>query len=142
MLYRAIQDGDDHNTFYTKLENKRKTLSFVKTTKSVRFGCYLDIAIKSRNGKMKDEKCFVFNIDRRKIYNNIPGNNCINNGDYEVLNLYNQPFYIKNKFLSNNNSYMDNFINSFSGFEKDYKLNNYEKHFIVEEMETFQIDFN
>lgn len=55
LLYRATRDGDDHNSFYNKVENKRKTLSIVKTTKGVRFGCYLDIAIKSSNGEYIDK---------------------------------------------------------------------------------------
>ena len=79
----------------------------------------------------------------KKIYNIIPGNNCLNNGDSQVLNLYNQPFYIKNSFLSNNNSYTETssrLSQNFSGFERDYELNNYEKMFYIEEMETFQIN--
>ena len=143
LLYRATRDGDNHDSFYSKVENKRKTLSIIKTKKGVRFGCFLDIEIKRSNGSCKDDKFFVFSLDKKKIYNIIPGKECINNGHSEVLNLYHQPFIITNQFLSNNNSYTETssrLLEILLGFEKDYELNNYEKNFTVEEMETFQIN--
>ena len=140
LLYRATRDGDNQNSFYNKVEGKRKTLSFIKTKKGIRFGCYLDIAFQKSNYERKDDKSFVFSIDRKKIYNNKPENDQINNGS-EVINLYNQPIYVEDNFLSNNNSYTcTKNPKSFSGFEKDYELNNYEEHFTVEELEVFQIN--
>ena len=142
LLYRATRDGDNHDCFYKKVENIRKTLTLIKTTKGVRFGCFLEIEIKKKGGESKDDKCFVFSVDMKKVYNIIPGSYCLNNGDSEVLNLYNQPFYIKNNFLSNNNSYTaisSRLSQNLLGFKNDYELNNYEKNFRVEEMETFQI---
>ena len=139
LLYRATRDGDNQNSFYNKVEGKRKTLSFIKTKKGIRFGCYLDIAFKKSNGDSKDNKSFVFSIDTKKIYNNT-GDYQINNGS-DVINLYDQPICVKDNFLSNNNSYTcATNPRSFSGFEKDYELNNYEEHFTVEELEVFQIN--
>ena len=140
LLYRATRDGDNQNSFYNKVEGKRKTLSFIKTKKGIRFGCYLDIAFQKSNGDIKDNKSFVFSIDRKKIYNNKPENNQINNG-CDVINLYDQPICVVDNFLSNNNSYTyKTTARSFSGFAKDYELNNYEKNFTVEELEVFQIN--
>ena len=141
LIYRATQDGDDADSFYRKVENKRKILFVIKTTNGSRFGCYLDIAIKRSNGETKDEKSFVYSFDKKKIYKKIPGVYCINNGS-DILNLYDQPICIKNKFLSNKNSYTEEIqkIRSFSGFEKNYEINKNEKNFMVEEMEVFQIN--
>ena len=139
LLYRATRDGDNKNSFYNKVEGKRKTLSFIKTKKGIRFGCYLDIAFKKSCGNIKDYKSFVFSIDRKKIYNN-NGDYQINNGS-DVINLYDQTICVVDNFLSNNNSYTcKTTARSFSGFEKDYELNNYEKNFTVEELEVFQIN--
>ena len=140
LLYRATIDGDNQNSFYYKVEGKRKTLSFIKTKKGIRFGCYLDIAFKKNKGEFKDNKSFVFSIERKKIYNNT-GDYQINNG-LDVIDLYNQPIRVVDNFLSNNYSYtnLKDKITSFSGFEKDYELNNYEQYFTVEELEVFQID--
>ena len=139
LLYRATRDGDNQNSFYKKVEGKRKTLSFIKTKKGIRFGCYFDIDFKRGNGYTKDKKSFVFSIDRKKIYNNT-GDYQINNGS-AVINLYDQPIYVEDNFLSNNNSYTcATNPRSFSGFKKDYELNNYERNFTVEELEVFQIN--
>ena len=139
LLYRATRDGDNQISFYNKVEGKRKTLSFIKTKKGIRFGCYLDIAFKKNRTSEKDNKSFVFSIDTKKIYNNT-GDYQINNG-YDVINLYDQPIKVVDNFLSNNNSYTcKTTARSFSGFEKDYELNNYEEHFTVEELEAFQIN--
>ena len=105
---------------------------------------FLEIPFKKSNGLYKDDKCFVFSLDLKKIYNSNPGNNVINNGSSIILNLYNQPIYIVNNCLSNKDSYTCSKSKadaSFSGLEKDYELNNCEKNFTVEEMETFQIKF-
>jgi hypothetical protein len=101
----------------------------------------LDIAfLKSKKGTSeKDNKSFVFSIDTKKIYNNT-GDYHINNGS-DVINLYDQQICIVDNFLSNNYSYTSKTTaRSFSGFEKDYELNNYEQYFTVEELEVFQID--
>ena len=140
LIYRATIDGDNQNSFYNKVEGKRKTLSFIKTKKGIRFGCYFDIDFKRGNGHTKDNKSFVFSIDRKKIYNSRPENNQINNG-CNVIDLCNKPICIKDNFLSNNDSFTcATNPRSFSGFEKDYELNNYEEHFTVEELEVFQIN--
>ena len=140
LLYRATRDGDNQNSFYNKVEGKRKTLSFIKTKKGIRFGCYFDIDFKRGNGHTKDKKSFVFSIDRKKIYNNKPENYQINNGS-DIISLYDRPICVVSNFLSNNNSYTSKTTpSSFSGFEKDYELNNYEQYFTVEELEVFQIN--
>ena len=100
----------------------------------------MDIAFKKNRTSEKDNKSFVFSIDRKKIYNSRPENNQINNG-CNVIDLYDQPICIVDNFLSNNNSFTSKTTaRSFSGFEKDYELNNYERNFTVEELEVFQIN--
>ena len=101
----------------------------------------MDIAfLKSKKGASeKDNKSFVFSIDTKKIYNNT-GDYQINNGS-DVINLISKPIKVVDNFLSNNNSYTcTKNPESFSGFEKDYELNNYEQYFTVEELEVFQIN--
>ena len=121
LIYRATIDGDNQNSFYKKVEGKRKTLSFIKTKKGIRFGCYFDIDFKRGDGHTKDKKSFVFSIDKKKIYNNRPENDQINNG-CNVIDLCNKPICIKDNFLSNNDSFTcATNPRSFSGFEKDYE---------------------
>ena len=135
LLCRATRDGDNQSSFCNKVEGKRKTLTIIKTKKGIRFGYYFDIALQQGETLENDNKSFYFSIDRKKIYNNNPENNQINNSR-------NQPIFVADNFLSNNNSHAnlkDN-ITSFSGFEKDYELNDFEQYFTVEELEVFQIN--
>jgi len=53
----------------------------IKTKKGLRFGVFLKIAFGNEN-IIKDNKCFVFSLDLKKIYNSNPGNTNINNGRY------------------------------------------------------------
>ena len=141
LLYRATRDGDSKDNFYNKVDNKRKTLCFIKTKKGVRFGCYLDIALQKQKGSsIQDDKSFVFSIDRKKIYNNIKGQCSINIGR-DIIDLYDQPIRVFENFLSSDKSYTcKTTLRSFSGFTKDYELNNCEQYFSVEELEVFQIN--
>ena len=135
LIHRATRDGDILNSINYRVEGKRKILTIIKTKKGIRFGCYFDIAFQQGKTMENDNKSFYFSIDRKKIYNNNPENNQINNSS-------NQPMNLSDNFLSNNNSYAnlkDN-ITSFSGFEKEYELNDFEQYFTVEELEVFQID--
>ena len=143
LLYKATIDGDNADKLHSKVDNINSTLTMIKTKKGLRFGVFLEIAF-GNNNLDKDDQCFVFSLDLKKIYNSNKGKNVINNGTSNYLNLYNQPIYINNNCLSNNESYTcskSKAVASFSGFEKDYELNNYESNFGVEEMETFQIKF-
>ena len=144
LIYRATRDGDNQNSFYNKVEGKRKTLCFIKTKKGIRFGCYFDITFKRSQEERRgiDNKSFIFSIDRKKIYKSNPFDNQINNDSSDVIHLHDNPIVVVDNFLSNNNSYTNakNSIRSFLEFEKDYELNNYEQYFTVEELEVFQID--
>ena len=79
----------------------------------------------------------------KKIYNAKYGAYHINDSPAYVIELLDQ-IHIAQNCLSNNNSYTcvkSNADKSYTGFEKDYELNNNEQNFQVKEMETFLIEF-
>ena len=83
-------------------------------------------------------------MNLKKIYNAKYGAKNSNDSSEYLINLYNQPICIMENCLSNNKSYTcskSNADNSYTGFEKDYELNNNEQYFQVKEMETFRIEF-
>ena len=85
-------------------------------------------------------KNLLFLVLIKKKYIIVDLKNQINNG-CNVIDLCNKPICIKDNFLSNNDSFTcATNPRSFSGFEKDYELNNYEQYFTVEELEVFQIN--
>ena len=83
-------------------------------------------------------------MNLKKIYNAKYGANNINDVSGCLIDLHNQPIRIVENCLSNYYSYTcskSNADNSYTGFEKDYELNNNEQYFQVKEMETFLIEF-
>ena len=144
LLYRATKDGDNKVNFHQKINNKKSTLSIIETTKGFKFGVYLEVPFNNLEKSVNDDKCFIFSLDLKKIYNGKKSKYHINDFSDNFFNLYNQPICIVDNCISNNSSYSCSKSNadaSFCGFEKDYELNNSEKYFTVKEMETFQVSF-
>ena len=145
LLYRATRDGDDPNIFHNKIENKNSLLSIIKTSKGLKFGYYIEQSYKGTQKSIQDNKCFIFSLDLKKIYNTKEGAYSFNDNKNYIINLYNQPICISKSCLTNSESYTctkSNADRSFYGFERDYELNNNEKNFNVSEIETFQVIFN
>ena len=145
LIYRATRDGDNSTSFHNKVDNKKSILSIVKTNKGMKFGFYIEQPYKKTGTSKKDNKCFIYSLNLKKIYNTKEGAYSFNDNSNYIINLYNQPICINNNCLTNNESYTCTKSNadvSFIGFEKDYELNNCEKNFTVQEIETFQISFN
>ena len=120
-------------------------MSIIETIKGLKFGVFIEKPFKGTNTSINDNKCFVFSLNLKKIYNAKNGAYNINDVPGYIINLYNHPICIVENYLSNNKSHTcaksDADI-SFTGFIKDYELNNNEKYFQVKELETFQIVFN
>ena len=144
LIYRATRDGDDLNNFHSRVDNKRSHLSIIETNKGLKFGVFIEQPLKGTGNGIIDNKSFVFSLNLKKIYNAKYGaKNFIDASGY-LIDLYCQPIRIVKNCLSNNESYTcskSNADNSYTGFEKDYELNNNEQYFQVKEMETFLIEF-
>ena len=145
LIYRGTRDGDSLNNFHNKVDNKNSHLSIIETIKGFKFGVFIETPFKGTKSPINDNKCFVFSLNLKKIYNAKNGANNINDCTSCIIHLYNQPICIVGNYLSNNKSYTctkSDADASFTGFIKDYELNNNEKYFQVKELETFQIVFN
>ena len=145
LLYRATRDGDTSNNFHNRVDNKNSHLSIIETKKGLKFGVYIDKPFKGTGNVINDNNCFIFSLNLKKIYNNKEGANSFNDCSNYLIDLNYQPIRIYDYCLSNEESYTETKMNAsinYYGFEKDYELNNYEKHFQVKEIETFQITFN
>jgi len=146
LLYRATRDGDEISTFHSKCDNKKHILVLYHTIKEVKFGGYTDIGFDGSCKLKTDLKSFLFQIDKKKIYN-AKGKNqitCFSGngptfGDKEVaIYLYDHISILSNKKNSHNtNAY----ISSFEGLN-NYEINNGEQYFNLKELEVFQIIFD
>lgn len=145
LIYRGTRDGDSLNNFHNKVDNKNSHLSIIETIKGFKFGVFIETPFKGTKSPINDNKCFVFSLNLKKIYNAKNGANNINDCTSCIIHLYNHPICIVENYLSNNNSYTcakSDADTSFTGFIKDYELNSDEQYFQVKELETFQIVFN
>ena len=145
LLYRGTRDGDQVKTFHSKCDNKRPTLSIIKTKKGMRFGGYTEQTWNDTNGNgvwKTDDKAFCFSIELNKIYNIIKGKNAIYCGASYMCYFGDNIFGLYNgAFSANNWCYSMNYSN-FQGQEKDFELTNEkDSNFQLAEVEVFEITY-
>ena len=78
IIFRSNIDGDCASTFHEKCDKIRNTLILIKASGNKRFGGFTTETWDGNDIKKKDEKSFIFSIDKMKIYDIIPGQNAIN----------------------------------------------------------------
>ena len=151
LLYRCSKDGQNSKDFHKLCDNYPQTLTVIKTVKGKIFGGYTEQTWKDENNNKeksgtlkKDNKAFLFSLNKKKIYNIYYDQNAI------WCNESNGPcFYGKGNFTIYT---MDKLINgimttnkakecTFSGMEKDYELTDGEEIINALEIEVFQILF-
>ena len=141
LLYRGTRDGMNASSFHQKCNSIPNTVSIIQTTKGYKFGGYAEKTWENHNGTyIKDDKSFVFSIDYMKIYNHVNGTNAILHNNY-FGPTFGHCFYLRNDFSKNENDTngKNNANKCYSGFNRDYELNDGEKYFSVAEVEVFQI---
>jgi len=78
IIFRSNIDGDCASTFHEKCDKIRNTLILIKASGNKRFGGFTTETWDGNDINKKDEKGFIFSIDKMKIYDIIPGQNAIN----------------------------------------------------------------
>ena len=78
IIFRSNIDGDCASTFHEKCDKIRNTLILIKASGNKRFGGFTTETWDGNDINKKDEKSFIFSIDKMKIYDIIPGQNAIN----------------------------------------------------------------
>ena len=143
LLYRASRDGADANSYHKMCDGKSNTVSVVQTVKGNKFGGYTETQIESGSVGYKDPNCFVFSLNKQKIYENL-------NKNGTVIRHYNGygPYFVggfitfDSQFYSNNNNYVYDSASSsnfFANNEKEYEINNGEQFYAIRELEVFEI---
>ena len=67
-IYQASTDGSQTSKFHEKCDNIENTLILYKSAGNRRFGAFTSKKWKSEGNPEKDENCFLFSLDRKKIY--------------------------------------------------------------------------
>lgn len=140
LIYKGTRDGDDVKDFHKLCDEISPTLTLCKTKNGNRFGGYTSVALtrNSSDNQIYDPNAFVFSIDKKYKYNT-------NNPSYAVRSCNsrgpcfgsNCPFYIGNKFLTQNTSY-SNPSNDYNS--PPYVLTGAQK-FTLEELEVYKVNF-
>ena len=131
-------DGDSTNAFENKCAKKCPTMVFVKTTNGYRFGGFTTI-IWTNNSFGKDNKAFLFSLDRKEKYNITNENyaNYLYSGSY--FHFGGPALYIYNNCTSNKSNYVS--TNSYTTVPANYAINGGEQYFTVSSYEVYQIEY-
>ena len=147
LLFRATTDGDVAE-FHSKCDNKNNVIVLYQTIKNIKFGGYSSIGFDSSCVWKNDNKSFIFQINKKKIYNA--------KGDQQIgcYNIIGPSFggsnprgvaihlYDRVPILSNNEKghRTNKIINTFEGLNQ-FEINNGEEFFNLKELEVFHINF-
>ena len=131
-------DGDSTNAFTNKCSKKCPTIIFVKTTNGYRFGGFTTV-IWTHDSYEKDNKAFLFSLDRKEKYNITDenyANKLLDGGSFwfgsAALRIY-------NNCTSNKSNYISNY--SFETVPQNYGMNGGEQYFTVSSCEVYQLEY-
>ena len=142
LLYRATRDGDKAINFHKNCDGICPILVLIKTKKERRFGGFTEAyfeSTKEYKGK-RDDKAFIFSLDRLKFYNIEKGQNAIlcfkNYGPVFYGNNYSNIFLTDNFFKTEGTVAKkgDRF-----NTQEDFEINMGEQVFYTKQIEVFQI---
>ena len=113
-IYQATKDGGDYATFHKLCDGISNTLVLYKSVGDRRFGGFASQCWKTGKGVIPDKNCFLFSLDKKKIFN-------LRDNPFEiVINSKDGPSFSKNgKYI----------IEIYGNALKDKKLKTYEKKF-------------
>ena len=95
-LYQATKDGGEPEIFHKLCDGISNTLVLYKSAGNRRFGGFTSQCWKSKNHSLDDKNCFLFSLDRMKIYNSKDDNFGIEDYSNEGPNFIRNGYYIIN----------------------------------------------
>ena len=138
LIYKATLDTDKASAFHNKCDDARGTLVLVKSGNGKRFGGYTTCNWKGNSIEKKDDKAFVFSLDKMQAYDIIQGEDAI--GCYPK---YGPVFLgcqirIYDEFFTNGGTTFEKGMNY--NTQEDYELSGGLKQFEVKEIEVYGIE--
>ena len=136
ILFRSNIDGDLASTFHMKCDKIKNTLILIKASGNKRFGGFTTETWDGNDVNKKDEKSFIFSIDKMKIYDVLEGEYAINcNPDLGPV-FVNQ-IKLLDQFFTQGGTTSKKGIN-FNTLE-DFEITDGAEKFGVQEVEVYQI---
>lgn len=137
LIYKATVDSDKAASFHSKCDKAKASLVLIETDKGRRFGGFTKCSWDGDCEEKEDKEAFIFNLDNKKIYANVPGDDAI--GCYPKFGAVFLGCQIR--------IYDEAFKNGGSTFEKglnfdtleDYEINEGERTFGIKEIEVYEV---
>ena len=140
LLYKAIVDSDKAEIFHKKCDSANGTLVLVKSDNGKRFGGFTSCKWEGKSIEKKDEKAFIFSLDKMKIYNVIPGEDAI--GCYPNFGpvFLGCQIRIYNEFFKNGGTTYEKGLNFDT--QEDYELTGGLNKFGVKDIEVYSVELS
>jgi len=135
-IYQATENGATASDFHRECDQNTNVLVLIKTNDGKKFGGYTSVGFSNFNRSYHDGTAFLFSIDKREIYPNIPGKNAVDSY-YNLGPCFSgESIKIFDNFLKNGGVTVKNSAN----FEtnEDYQITNGKIAFGVEEIEVLE----
>ena len=145
LIYRATENGDDSESFFSKCSNKGPTISLIKTANNRIFGGFTKAEWTNKKGKirLKDENTFLFSLNNGEKYNILEPDKAISCYPDDLTLVYgNKEDRYGIRLFSNflEKTCYENLKNRVFDVPSEYCLTGYNK-FNVQEVEVFQVIF-
>ena len=141
LIYKPTNNNETGKDFHKICDGKENVLVLIKTADNTRFGGFTSVGFNSTSKYTKDDKAFIFSIDKNKIYNIKKGSNaiycyethgpCFTGTSCFNITIYGNIFNNQqNTSTAKDNCYEINY---------DFELNNGNQYFYVKNLEIYQV---
>ena len=138
ILFFSKVDGDKAITFHKKCDKAKRSLVLIMDNDGNRFGGFTMRSWSGVNIQKKDEKAFIFSIDKNKIYPIIPDEVAI--GCYPTFGpiFFGCQIRVYDNFFNKGGSTYLKGLNYST--EEDYELTNGKQAYGIKELEVYEIN--
>ena len=137
LLYYARAEGDKASTFHKKCDKARKSLVLIMDSFGNRFGGFTMRDWAGKAIQKKDEKAFIFSLDKNKIYGVLPDQVAI--GCYPNFGpiFFGCQIRVYDNFFTKGGSTYLKGLNYAT--EEDYELTNGNQAYGIKELEVYEV---
>ena len=137
MLYYARAEGDKASTFHKKCDRAKKSLVLIMDSFGNRFGGFTMRDWAGKAIQKKDEKAFIFSLDKNKIYGVLPDQVAI--GCYPNFGpiFFGCQIRVYDNFFTKGGSTYLKGLNYAT--EEDYELTNGNQIYGIKELEVYEV---
>ena len=137
LLYYARAEGDKASTFHKKCDKARKSLVLIMDSFGNRFGGFTMRDWAGKAIQKKDEKAFIFSVDKNKIYGVLPDQVAI--GCYPNFGpiFFGCQIRVYDNFFTKGGSTYLKGLNYAT--EEDYELTNGNQAYGIKELEVYEV---